>query len=95
MATPYLIPAPPGDNNPTDLDARAAGIADAYDDHTAGTPLTVMYDRLEWMTSNAKSAAFTAYVLGYSSAVLSMRLHDKAMTDAQTTIAFEDQENAR
>lgn len=93
MATPYLIPVPLGDDSPIAADARAAGIADAYDDHRAGTPLSVMNTRLEWLTSNLHNDTFTSYVLGYASAVISMQLYDQAVAGAQTTIAFEDREN--
>lgn len=97
MSIPTLAPHPLGDDTPLDREARTAGLADVYDDHHAGTPLTVLEGRLQQMTAhlNQVGDAYVAYVFGYASAVISLRLHQQATTDVQSQIAHEDQENDR
>lgn len=97
MSIPTLTPADLGDDTPIDRAARAAGIADAYDEHTAGTSLYILqrraYDLVEYL--DQVGDAYAAYVYGYAAAVISMRLHQQATADAQTQIAHEDQEARR
>ncbi|HEY5834938.1 hypothetical protein [Streptomyces sp.] len=97
MSTLTIAPAPLGDDTPIERLERAAGIADVYDDHQAGIPLHVLEGRLEQMTAHLHEAggSYSAYVFGYGAAVISFRLHQQATAAAQTTIAFEDQENGQ
>lgn len=97
MSILTLAPAPLGDDTPLDRQARAAGIADVYDDHHDGTPLDILEGRLAQMTAHLHQVgdAYTAYVFGYGAAVISLRHSQQATADAQTTNAFEDQEAQR
>lgn len=90
MATPYLLPAPIGDDSPIEADARAAGIADAYDERAAGTTLDELAVRLDHLTEALPDLSDThvSYALGYASAVLSIRLAAETTTAAQTAAAF-------
>lgn len=97
MTAMTLAPAPlGGDDNPIDQAARAAGTADAYDDHVAGVPLTVLEGRRAELIAHLPEVddAYTAYVLGYGATVITIRLHQEAVTRAESSIAFEDQENS-
>jgi len=97
MTTMTLAPAPlGGDDNPIDQACRAAGTADAYDDHAAGLPLHVLEGRRAELIAHLPEVddSYTAYVLGYGAAVITIRLHQEATTNAQTDIAYEDQENS-
>jgi hypothetical protein len=94
VSIPTLTPADLGDDTPIDRDARAAGIADAYDEHTAGTPITTLEIRAAHLVDHLHTAddTYTAYVFGYAATALSLRLHQQATATAQTQIAYEDHE---
>jgi hypothetical protein len=91
MATPYLTPAAVG-GSPIEADARAAGYADAYDEHHAGTTLPELQGRLDRLTEALPALAdtFVSYALGYGAAVISLRLQHKARTADQINTAFEE-----
>lgn len=97
MSITTIAPHPLGDDTPIDPHAHAAGLADAYDEHTAGTPLAVLAGRLQHMTAHLDRVddAYTAYVFGYADAVLTIRRHQIATTAAQTQLAYEDRQENR
>lgn len=97
MSITVIAPRPVGDDIPLDRAARAAGTADAYDEHRAGTPLAVLAARLQALTDHLHevSDAYLAYVLGYADTVLTIRRSQQATSNAQAEIAFEDRENDR
>lgn len=93
MTTPSLRPAPIGDDNGIEADAYAAGLADAHDEHQAGTPVHVLETRLDWLTEHLVDVndAYTSHVLGYAAAVIALRLKPHADTHA----AYTSKETAR
>lgn len=97
MSITILASHTPGGDTSLDRAALAAGIADAYDEHTAGTPLSVLRHRLQMLTEHLDDAPdpYVAYVLGYADAVLTIARLAQATITAQIQIAFEDQETTR
>lgn len=93
MTTPSLRPTPIGDDSGIEADAYAAGIADAHDEHQAGTPVHVLETRLGWLTKHLPDVndTYASHVLGYAAAIISLRLQPHA----DTHNAFTAKETAR
>lgn len=77
--------------------AHAVGIADAYDEHHNGTPLTVLLDRADTIRDLAPTinAAYADYALGYASAAHAFAAAQAATHAAQAAVAHEDHEQQR
>ncbi|MFD7922595.1 hypothetical protein ACFV3R_25625 [Streptomyces sp. NPDC059740] len=83
-----LTAVPVGTTN-DERTANARGIADAYDEYLAGTPITILIQRRDAMADHLTDADdAVAYVFGYSSAIVAMTRDEEFTTDTQTGTAW-------